>query len=253
LKHIQILDDTFLLDNARVIQLCQLIIGADLGLTFGCIARVKPVSAEMFQWMEKAGFKTIEFGLETGSERLLRSIRKNITHQDVMDLIAALKPCDFAIHFLVMCGFPGEDEGTIQETVSFIQSVQKEKYARVTMVGKLEVFPGTEIYAGVKKAGWIDDGYWLTEKPVPFYTVEHDMKKLVEYEDFILDRVAIRRIFTVSGFFHQFLKLPVPILRHLSEHKEFIPHVISWPIKLYFPRLYGVARRIFKRSLLAQS
>lgn len=212
LKHIQILDDTLLLDNARVIQLCKLIIAADLGITFGCLARVKPISSEMFYWMEKAGFITIDFGLETGSEKLLESIHKDITQKDVINLINILKPFNFAIFFLVMCGFPGENDRTIRDSVSFIQSIQKENYVRVFSIGKLEVFPGQEVYDIMKKAGYIDDDYWMTEKPVPYYTVEHDFQKLIEYENYILDRVGIKRIFTINGFRYQFIKIPIAII-----------------------------------------
>ncbi len=242
IQYIKIQDDTFLLDNARIIELCKLIVQADLGLTFGCITRVKPISSEMFYWLKRAGFTSFEFGLETGSEKLLKSIHKNITRKDVIHLIEIMKPFDFTIHFLVMCGFPGEDDSTIRNTVSFIQSVQKEHYVRIIIVSKLEVFPGTEVYEIMKNAGAIDDDYWMTEKPVPHYTVEHSMDKLIEYENYVLDRTGIERIFTLRGFLHHFLHMPRSITGHLMGHREFIAHVVSWPVKLYLPGIYALMR-----------
>jgi len=246
IKYIKMQDDTFLLDNTRVIKLCKLIIDANLKVKFGCLARVKPISSEMFYWMKRAGFIMLEFGLETGSEKLLEAAHKNITRKDVINLVEAVKPFDFMVHFLVMCGFPGEDDNTIRDSVSFIQSIQKNYYVRVIAIGKLEVFPGTEIYEIAKKSGFIDDDYWLTDKRVPYYTVEHDIKKLIEYENYILKRVGIERIFTLSGFVSNFLKMPSSIIKHLLTHKEFIPHVVGWPIKSSFPRFYAFLVKTLK-------
>ena len=186
----------------------------------------------------------IEFGLETGSEKLLEATHKNITRKDIINLVDILKPFKFSVHFLVMCGFPGENDSTIRESVSFIQSIQRAYYVRVIAVGKLEVFPGTEIYDVMKGHGSIDDEYWMTEKRVPYYTVDHDVYKLIEYENFILDRTGIERIFSLNGFKHHFLKMPRSILRHLLNHKEFVPHVVSMPIKSFSPSIYSYIRKI---------
>ena len=246
INYVKIQDDNFLLDNARVIKFCKLIISTNLGVQFGCLARVKPVSSEMFYWMKKAGFTTFEFGLETGSEMLLESVHKNITRKDVMNLVKVVKPFNFMVHLLIMCGFPGENDSTIRDSVAFIQSIQKEYYVRIITVGKLEIFPGTEVYEIAKKTGFINDDYWLSDKRVPYYTVEHDVQKLIEYENYILNRTGIERIFTLNGFLHYFLKMPLPIIRHLLVHKEFIPHVVGWPIKSSFPRLYAFLVKMLK-------
>ena len=247
INHIKMLDDTFLLDNARVIEFCKMAIAADLGITFGCIARVKPISSEMFDLMEKAGFVTIEFGLETGSPRMLKSIQKGINQEDVTKLMKMVEPYKFVVNLLVMCGFPGETEETVHESVAFIQSLLKKHYARVTAIGRLEIFPGTEVYETAKKAGAISDDYWLTDKRVPYYTVDHELPKLMEFENYILDRTSIRRAFTPNGLKHQFLKMPGPIIRHLLKHKNFIPHVAAWTVQCTFPRAYAGLKSVYSR------
>lgn len=247
INHIKMLDDTFLLDNARVIEFCKMVIAADLGITFGCIARVKPISGEMFDLMEKAGFVTIEFGLETGSPKMLKSIQKGITQEDVVKLMKMVEPYKFVVNLLVMCGFPGETEETVHESVAFIQSLLKKNYARVTAIGRLEIFPGTEVYETAKRAGAISDDYWLTDKRVPYYTVDHDLAKLTEFENYILDRTSVRRAFTPNGLKYQFLRMPGPIIRHLLKHKNFIPHVAAWTVQCTFPRAYAGLKSVYSR------
>lgn len=252
LKHIKINDDTFLLDNKRVMHFCEMLIAADLGITFGCLARVKPISSKMFQLMEKAGFTDIEFGLETGSKEMLKSIRKGITQEDVVKLINTLKPFNFNVHLLIMCGFPGENDSTVRESVSFIQSIQRKYYCFITTIGILQIFPGTEVYEIAKKAGAVNDDYWMTEKPVPIYTVDHNIQKLTEYENYILDRTSIWRVLTVKGFIHQFMKMPVPVIKHFLKHRELIPYVLGRTLKYYSPRIYDIAHNLFMKSLLSQ-
>ena len=75
-EEIQFMDDTMTLDNARIINLCKEIVKRGIHLRFYCAGRVKPVSREMFYWMERAGFKEIQFGIETGSDKIMKSINK---------------------------------------------------------------------------------------------------------------------------------------------------------------------------------
>ena len=80
---IQIADDTFTLDQERAIDFCKEIVARGIKIKFYCSARIKPSSRELFEAMESAGFVAMGFGLETGSEKLLKSIHKNITHEDI--------------------------------------------------------------------------------------------------------------------------------------------------------------------------
>jgi len=164
----------------------------------------------------------------------------------VMNLLRVVKPFKFRVYFLVMCGFPGEDDSTVRDSVDFIQTVQKEYYVRVISIGKLELFPGTEVYDIAKRKGFINDDYWLTDKRVPYYTAEHSLDKLIGYEDYILDRVGTRRIFTPKGLALNFLRKPFSIMKHFIAHKEALPYTIGWSIKLTSPRFYSFLVKVLK-------
>lgn len=128
IKHIQFHDDTMLLDNPRMIDFCKKIVDLNLGITYECSTRVKPVSEELFIWMEKAGFTKIMFGLESGSETILKSINKKIKRQDVLNLFHILKKFKFDVTTFLIVGFPGETWETIQETIDLVNETQKLKY-----------------------------------------------------------------------------------------------------------------------------
>lgn len=218
LQYVQFHDDTFLLDNERVILFCKLTIEANLSLKFICSARVKPISTEMFRWMKRAGFIKIMFGLETGSPALLKSIHKNIAPTDVLYLFKLLSEFDFDITTFLMCGFPGETDTTISETIALVRATQKIYYNYIAGIGKLWVYPGTEVYQIMKTKGCIDNEFWMTEASVPYFTVEHSFAKLVEFEERMMNELSVDRVFSLDGFRHQVPHMWREILGYLIRH-----------------------------------
>ncbi|HBW21950.1 MAG: hypothetical protein A2X28_01870 [Elusimicrobia bacterium GWA2_56_46] len=175
---IQLADDTFTLDQPRAIEFCKEVIRRNIKVKFLCSARIKPASVELFKLMEQAGFTGIGFGLETGSAKLLRSIHKNITREDVLETFRMLKDVDIKIVTYLMVGFPGENRDTLAETIDLINKLRQIKYFEFAGVARLWVYPNTEVYDIMKAAGRIDDNFWLTDQDVPFFTVEHSAEEL---------------------------------------------------------------------------
>jgi radical SAM superfamily enzyme YgiQ (UPF0313 family) len=178
IKIIQIADDTFTLDPQMAMDFCREIVRRKIKIQFWCSARIKPASVELFKLMEEAGFKSIGFGLETGSAKLLKSIHKNITREDVIETFKMLKGIYINIHTYLMVGFPGENKETVAETIDLVKKLQKIKYFEFAGVALLWVYPNTEVYEHLRDAGRIDDSFWLTAKDVPYFTLEHTEEEL---------------------------------------------------------------------------
>ena len=178
IKVLQIADDTFTLDQQRAIEICKEIIRRNIKMSFLCSARIKPSSVELFKVMTEAGFIGIGFGVETGSKKLLKSIHKSITREDIFETFSMLKGLNLNISTYLMVGFPGENTSTVEETIDLIRKLQKIKYFEFAGVAKLWVYPNTEIYDLMCTAKRIDDNYWITDKDVPFYTLEHTEEEL---------------------------------------------------------------------------
>lgn len=192
-KTIQFYDETMILDNQRVINICKEIIKRNIHLNFECQGRIKPVSREMFEWMEKAGFTTIFFGIETGSPKLLESIHKNITREDIINTYNILKEFPkLQVEKCLMVGLPGETKETVEETIDFVKQLYKIKpFSYNFYASPLWVFPGTEVYEIAKAKGGISDDYWLTDKPVPYYTLEHSEKWLIQMSNRIVIKTML--------------------------------------------------------------
>lgn len=230
IKEIEFSDDTFMLSEERVVNFCKEIIRRKINKEFICSARIKPVTKHMLFWMQKAGFKEIRFGIETGSRKLLNSIHKAITPEDIIETfkICSKFPKIKFIKFL-MVGFPGENQETIKETIELVKKLQKIVPMDFFCAQPLWVYPGTEIYEKMRGAGKINDDFWLTNQPCPYYTVEHTREELFNMASRIGFETSYARGF---GFFLGFLAekyLSNPILqtKRIIKNKFFMPLLIN--------------------------
>lgn len=215
LESIWIHDDAFLIHNKRVIELCDEIVKRNIVLRFVCSARFKPVSKELVEAMERAGFELVLFGMETGSAKLLISSHKGIKKEDMEKTYRLFAASSIDIVGFLIVGLYGEDESTIMETAQFVQKLQKIKYSYYDDIGVLAIYPGTEIYSIAKEKGLITDDYWLTDKSVPLFTAEHTPEQLFKYKEIIRDHIALKKLKTVDGFKAQWTLLPRILLWRL--------------------------------------
>ena len=186
IETIEFSDDTLLLDLNRAKGLVHAIMLKKYNVKFRCSARFKPFDLELALLMEKAGFHTVMFGLETSSTKLLNSIHKAIKKEEILNtwsIIAQtkIKPVPF---FIV--GFPGETQETVDESIAFLREMKKIKHFWYYDIGLLNVYPNTEVYEDMKNKGRINDNYWMQDYSSQMYTVEHDYNQLLEFKNQIL-------------------------------------------------------------------
>lgn len=215
-------DDSFLIDNQRVIEFCQEIIRRRIKISFICSARVRPISIRVLRMMEKANFKLVLLGVESGSEKILKSCHKGITKEDIIKAIKLFSKTKIMISIFLIIGLPGENSQTIKETIKFTKTLQKIKYFYFSEEGALlSVYPGTEIFQIAKEKGVIDDDYWLSEKTTPLYTAENSQEKLFIFKERLLNNISLDRIFTFKGFINQFMMTPL-IIKFFFDNFKFI-------------------------------
>jgi len=148
-KFFFIADDTFTIFPERV----QAISGKfkELGIRWICEARVNTVTEEMVKELAAAGCFVMQFGVESGSQRILNFILKGITIEQVRRAVnwcikAGIVPvCSF------MTPHPEDDWNTIQETENLMNEL-KNLGAQI-YVSFATPFPGTALYERAKELG----------------------------------------------------------------------------------------------------
>ncbi|MDI6737842.1 MAG: radical SAM protein [Nanoarchaeota archaeon] len=130
-KQIPFYDDNFPNNRKRAIEICNGISNLDLKIYI--FSRVNYCQEEMMQAYKKAGVWIMQFGLETGSQRLLDFLRKDVTVQMMSDAIKQCKKHRMLVDGSFMIGLPTETKADLQQTVKFINE------------NKID-FPGLKIY-----------------------------------------------------------------------------------------------------------
>ncbi len=136
--------DTFTINAEWVKEMCNLIINSPLygKVQFTANSRVNPLKKETLELMKKAGCFLVAFGFESGSDEILKKIRKGAT---VAQNLQAAKWChEVGLPFwgFFVIGFPWEDKSHIRETKKLIMQANPD-FIEITIALP---FYGTPLY-----------------------------------------------------------------------------------------------------------
>lgn len=153
--YIFMMDSLFVAKKKRVLEICEEIKRRNLSFSWGCEAHVRFVDAEMIRAMGEAGCHDLAFGIESGVQRLLDGVKKNITPDQVAEAVACVrKNSDIKVSGLFILGLPGETEKDSLQTIRFACSLPLD----MAQFSVLVPYPGSDIYYELAEKGEIDTG-----------------------------------------------------------------------------------------------
>jgi radical SAM superfamily enzyme YgiQ (UPF0313 family) len=190
-------DDTFNLGIDRTLKLCQVL--KDLNVEYAVSCRVKPVNEELIARLVESGCKHIYWGVETLSQKLLNTIDKKISREDVKRAFDLSAPYTNKLTTSAYCcvGLPGEDEDTIRETVQYMDNNIRSTHGPGASI--LYILPGTQVYRDLLKLNKFNEKIWIKSDAVYYYTCEHNMHTLNRWRKQI-NRSGIRLPYTCKYF-----------------------------------------------------
>lgn len=116
-------DATFTAVRSRATQILEAMIRERLELRWMCQTRADSVDRELLRLMKRAGCEGIEFGVESGSEKILSSIRKQITLSKTTAAFRMAREEGISTNAFFIIGMPEETEEDIEATISFAKSL----------------------------------------------------------------------------------------------------------------------------------
>jgi len=177
-------DDTFNLNPARVKEICAEITARKLTIEWGVSCRVHPVSREMIDTMVAAGCRHICWGIESGSEEMLKVIDKKITLDQIRNAFELCRKHlgSISVGAFMMVGNQGESDKSITESISFINTLPLTDSPSTSI---LYVLPGTKLYEDLRSRKTHLDKYWSETDDILHYTSEHTLGKLQEWAEMV--------------------------------------------------------------------
>ncbi|MFQ3675167.1 MAG: radical SAM protein [Endomicrobiia bacterium] len=112
-------DELFTSNRQRVIDICNEIIRRGLKIRWHCRSRADVLDEEMIKKMKKSGCRLIQFGIETGSQRLQKVINKNLDLEKVRKIITMVYKHGIYTYADFMFGLPSETEDETRNTLKF--------------------------------------------------------------------------------------------------------------------------------------
>ncbi len=153
IKDVQIFDDTFTLHIKRIEDICKGLIERNIDIGWNCMTRVDRVTVDLFKLMKKAGCYEVGFGIESGSDRILKFIKKSATTDQIRHGVNLAKKAGIDVRGFFMLGFPTETKNEIMQTINFA----KELNVDVAQFMIATPYPGTEMWNIAKENGRIND------------------------------------------------------------------------------------------------
>lgn len=122
--------------------LCRAIINSGLKIEFFCEVGIRGFDRELMELMKAAGCKRLKFGVESGSERILKLMKKGISVEQIRQICALAKEVGIDYTIYVMIGIPTETLEEMHQTLE----LAKELDAKYVSLSVATPQLGTELY-----------------------------------------------------------------------------------------------------------
>lgn len=123
IKEFILFDDNFVMYRKNLMKLLNMLIDEKLDMTWSCNARIDMVNEEVLNLMARAGCWQISYGIETGNQKIMDSLGKNITKEKVQKTIELSRKAGIRTVGYFMIGHFRETQETIDETIRFARDI----------------------------------------------------------------------------------------------------------------------------------
>jgi len=199
LDAINFTSDNFFVKKERVYNICTGLVERNLNVVWHADMRIDTFlhyEDELLRLMKKSGCQNMTFGVESGSDRILSLIHKDIRVQDVLEAHEKSKELGFKVNYHFMIGFPEEKRSDIMETMKLIYLLTKDKYTKVYGPSMYIPYPGTTLFERSVEMGFDPPdnlGGWITydwESSSKFSWFSKREKRYLEKVQFIAFRAS---------------------------------------------------------------
>lgn len=160
-------DDTMTIVHSHIEEICHEILNRNLSIKWYARARVDTVDFNLLSLMKKAGCRAISFGVESGSEKILKIIDKKITLDQARNVAKFCKELGLITKFFFIHSLPQENEDDLNITLDFMNELESYDSKFHCYAGIARIYPGTQLEFLAKKEGRLPNDFnWY--KPVWF-------------------------------------------------------------------------------------
>ncbi len=154
--YVSFTDEVFTYDKRRVMDLCGEIRRRNLKLPWDCQTRVDMISPQLLSHMKAANCQLVNFGVESGSQKILNAMHKGTTVEQNAAAIRWTKQAGMSVTVSLIIGYPGETQDTLKQTIDFMKKTEPDDLYLFLATP----YPSTELRDVVAGLGWKMSADW---------------------------------------------------------------------------------------------
>lgn len=139
---IQFYEDSFDTDKNRVKEFCNLMISSRAKVSWSHFSNIIYCDEYMLRLEKTANCKYVEYGVESGSERILQLINKRQNVAQIKEAFQICKRVGIKSAALFMIGYPSETMEELRETIDLVEGLP----AHILIGTIYRPYPGTPLY-----------------------------------------------------------------------------------------------------------
>ena len=199
-------DDNFTMNRHYVKKFCEKLIEEKINLPWFCASglRIDSLNENLLKIMKEAGCYTASVAIESGDNKILEDMKKQLTIEVVREKVKLLKKVGFEVKGFFIIGYPTETKETIMKTIKFALELPLDG----AQFGNYIPLPGTESYNMLKERGELDhlDYKKLHTASVPYVPngmTEKELKSLQRYaflRFYLRPRILLHNLTRIKSF-----------------------------------------------------
>jgi len=208
IREFHIIDDNFTFDMNYAKDVVRGLIDLNLDISWATPngVRLNKLDDELLSLMKKSGLYLISLGIESGSDRILKLMKKGTTVKKIENGIKMIRKAGIDIAGFFILGYPGETKEDIEKTIQFSCDLD---LLRANFFTYLPL-PGTKSFEQLKekseleKVAW--DNYFFTSAAyVSGNITRHELKMLQRkafLKFFFRPNIFIKNVLQIKSYNH---------------------------------------------------
>jgi radical SAM superfamily enzyme YgiQ (UPF0313 family) len=217
-RHIYFVDDLFTVRKQRVVEMCQAFLDNGFTFSWNCNSHPNLLDIDTMRLMKRAGCWQIAYGIESGSQRVLDVVKREVRIPKVHETLRMTRAAGIRAKGYVMIGHPTEDLDSLAETAEFLKHVELD----ICQVTKFTPYPGTPSYPTIREYGTFTED-WEQMNAMNFVFVPNGLSEeaLETYFDHLY-RTFYSRPGVLCGLLWLLLREPKSLMRFIRSVPVFL-------------------------------
>ncbi|MBL8534592.1 MAG: radical SAM protein [Betaproteobacteria bacterium] len=157
-KNIKFVDEMFVLNRAHVIGICDLIIERGYDLNIWAYARVDSVKDEFLDKLNRAGFRWLALGIESGSKHVRDGVEKGrFGSSEIIEVVRKIQDAGMNVIGNYIFGLPDDTYESMEDTLNLAIEANCE-FANFYCA---MAYPGSKLYTLASANGWDLPSNWI--------------------------------------------------------------------------------------------